>query len=264
MKLRGRILIVDDEPINLEFFDVMLSKLGFHVEKAVDGEEALEKVQACNPDLIILDNIMPKLSGWEVTRMLKHDSEYRRFRNTPIIMFSAMNEVKDRIEGFEQGVDDYITKPFNFSEVLARIRAVLRSRELSRQLTRREKRIAVVESLNNSLMFFTQHIKKPISELLATAEKTDSRDASAVDRLRDLITREAGEILATLRGLEDEVAELQGRGEKLKRGDLSVEELEKKLRKHLRTWKRRQEKPPDGEKSPGGSAGQRTTQGAEI
>ena len=123
MKLRGRILIVDDEPINLEFFDVMLSKLGFQVEKAVDGEEALEKVQACNPDLIILDNIMPKLSGWEVTRTLKHDAAYRRYRNTPIIMFSAMNEVKDRIEGFEQGVDDYITKPFNFSEVLARIRA---------------------------------------------------------------------------------------------------------------------------------------------
>ncbi len=263
MKLRGRILIVDDEPINLEFFDVMLSKLGFQVEKAVDGEEALEKVQACNPDLIILDNIMPKLSGWEVTRTLKHDAAYRRYRNTPIIMFSAMNEVKDRIEGFEQGVDDYITKPFNFSEVLARIRAVLRSRELSRQLSRREKRIAVVESLNNSLMFFTQHIKKPISELLALAEKTDSGDPAGVDRLRDTIGKEGGEILATLRGLEDEVAELQGKGEKLKRGDLSVDDLEKKLRKHLRNWKKRQEKLSDEEGRPAESVPQRTTQGAE-
>jgi DNA-binding response OmpR family regulator len=264
MKLRGRILIVDDEPINLEFFDVMLSKLGFQVEKAVDGEEALEKVQASNPDLIILDNIMPKLSGWEVTRTLKHDPEYRRFRNTPIIMFSAMNEVKDRIEGFEQGVDDYITKPFNFSEVLARIRAVLRSRELSRQLNRREKRIAVVESLNNSLMFFTQHIKKPISELLALAETTDSHDAAGVERLRELISKEAGEILATLRGLEDEVSELQGKGEKLKRGDLSVDDLEKKLRKHLRNWKKRQEKLSETGDRPEGSEPQRTTQGAEA
>jgi DNA-binding response OmpR family regulator len=257
MKLRGRILIVDDEPINLEFFDVMLSKLGFQVEKAVDGEEALEKVQACNPDLIILDNIMPKLSGWEVTRMLKHDPAYRRYRNTPIIMFSAMNEVKDRIEGFEQGVDDYITKPFNFSEVLARIRAVLRSRELSRQLTRREKRIAVVESLNSSLVFFTQHIKKPISDLLQMAEKTDSRDAADVDKLLGLIRREGREILATLRGLEDEVAELQGKGEKLKRGDLSVEDLEKKLRKHLRNWKTRKERL----EGTGQGAAQRTSQG---
>jgi DNA-binding response OmpR family regulator len=250
MKLRGRILIVDDEPINLEFFDVMLSKLGFQVEKAVDGEEALEKVQACNPDLIILDNIMPKLSGWEVTRMLKHDHAYRRYRNTPIIMFSAMNEVKDRIEGFEQGVDDYITKPFNFSEVLARVRAVLRSRELSRQLTRREKRIAVVESLNSSLVFFTQHIKKPISDLLAMAEKTSvgpqGMDPRDVEKLLELIRKEGREILATLKGLEDEVEELQGRGEKLKRGDLSVDDLEKKLRKHLRDWKKRQVKLEDG------------------
>ena len=259
MKLRGRILIVDDEPINLEFFDVMLSKLGFQVEKAVDGEEALEKVQACNPDLVILDNIMPKLSGWEVTRMLKHDPEYRRYRNTPIIMFSAMNEVKDRIEGFEQGVDDYITKPFNFSEVLARIRAVLRSRELSRQLTRREKRIAVVESLNNSLVFFTQHIKKPISDLLALAEKTDGRDAAEVEKLVGQLRKEGREILATLRGLEDEVSELQGKGEKLKKGDLSVEDLEKKLRKHLRNWKKRQEKLEDADQG----AVQRAGEGGE-
>ncbi len=264
MKLRGRILIVDDEPINLEFFDVMLSKLGFQVEKAVDGEEALEKIQSCSPDLIILDNIMPKLSGWEVTRMLKHEPAYRRWRGTPVIMFSAMNEVKDRIEGFEQGVDDYITKPFNFAEVLARIRAVLRSRELSMQLTRREKRIAVVESLNNSLVFFTHHIKKPISDIICLAEGTDVKSAADVEKLLAQIRKEGGEILATLRGLEDEVAELQGRGEKLRRGDLSVEELEKKLRKHLRNWKRRQEKlagagepvPPPGE--------ERTRQGAQA
>jgi len=245
MKLRGRILIVDDEPINLEFFDVMLSKLGFQIEKAVDGEEALEKVQVCKPDLIILDNVMPKLSGWEVTRALKHDPEYRRFRNTPIIMFSAMNEVKDRIEGFEQGVDDYITKPFNFSEVLARIRAVLRSRELSRQLMRREKRIAVVESLNNSLVFFTQHIRKPISELLALAENLDGNDAAKVQKLLDMLRKEGREILASLRGLEDEVAELQGKGEELKQGDLSLGDLEKKLRKNLRV--RAQETANSGE-----------------
>jgi DNA-binding response OmpR family regulator len=262
MKLRGRILIVDDEPINLEFFDVMLSKLGFLVEKAADGEEALEKIQASNPDLIILDNIMPKLSGWEVTRMLKHDPEYRRYRNTPIIMFSAMNEVKDRIEGFEQGVDDYITKPFNFSEVLARIRAVLRGRELSRQLARREKRIAVVESLNSSLIFFTQHIKKPISDILALAQKTSSHDAANVEKLLSQLRKEGEEILATLRGLEDEVEELQGRGERLKRGDLSVEDLEKKLRKHLRNWKKRQERLTEVESHPAGSAQEKTTQGA--
>ena len=73
MKSKGKILIVDDEPINLEFFDVMLSNLGFKIEKAADGEEALQKVVETDPDLIILDNIMPRLTGWEVTKKLKQE-----------------------------------------------------------------------------------------------------------------------------------------------------------------------------------------------
>jgi len=239
MKSKGKILIVDDEPINLEFFDVMLSKLGFKIEKAADGEEALQKVTETNPDLIILDNIMPRLSGWEVTKKLKQDKEYRKYRQTPIIMFSAMDEVSDKIEGLELGVDDYITKPFNFSEVLARIRAVLRNRELAQQISRRERRIAVVESLNNSLIFFTQHIKKPISGLIGAAEKLDGSDQKKVSEFASLVKHEGAEILATLQGLEDEIEELQNKGDKLKMGDLSLEELEKNLQKHLHNWKKR-------------------------
>jgi CheY-like chemotaxis protein len=239
MKSKGKILIVDDEPINLEFFDVMLSKLGFKIEKAADGEEALQKVTETDPDLIILDNIMPRLSGWEVTKKLKQEKEYRKYRRTPIIMFSAMDEVSDKIEGLELGVDDYITKPFNFSEVLARIRAVLRNRELAQQVSRRERRIAVVESLNNSLIFFTQHIKKPISGLISAAEKLDGSDQQKVSEFASLVKHEGAEILATLQGLEDEIDELQNKGDKLKMGDLSLEELEKKLQKHLRNWKKR-------------------------
>ncbi len=241
MKLKGRILIVDDEPINLEFFDVMLSKLGFEIEKAVDGEEALQKVVDTDPDLIILDNIMPRLSGWEVTKKLKHDKQYRKHRHTPIIMFSAMDEVKDKIEGLELGVDDYITKPFNFSEVLARIRAVLRNHELARQVSRRERRIAVVESLNNSLIFFTQHVKRPISALLEEARHLDADDPAKVRAMVELVKKEGAEILATLEGLEEEISDLQSKGDRLKRGDLSLEDLEAKLQKHLRNWKKRQE-----------------------
>jgi CheY-like chemotaxis protein len=243
MKSKAKILIVDDEPINLEFFDVMLSKLGYKIEMAADGEQALQKVVETDPDLIILDNIMPRLSGWEVTKKLKQDKKYRKFRQTPIIMFSAMDEVSDKIEGLELGVDDYITKPFNFPEVLARIRAVLRNRELAKQVSRRERRISLVESLNNSLIFFTQHIKKPISGLIDAVEKLDAGDQKQVKELADLVKREGAEILATLQGLEDEIEELQNKGDKLKKGDLSVEDLEDKLQKHLRNWKKR--KPSD-------------------
>ncbi len=230
---KERILIVDDEPINLEFFDVMLSKLGFDVEKAESGEEALEKIKENKPDLMVLDNIMPGLTGWEVTKKLKTDLEYDDFKNVPIIMFSAMDSVEDRIEGFELGVDDYITKPFNFSEVLARIRAVLRNKTLARQVSRRERRIAVIESLNKSLIFFTQHIRKPISKLLEIAENTDSNAAKDVKKLLDLLKREGKNILATLSGLEEEIDELASKEDQFKEDDLALEDLEQKFRKHL-------------------------------
>jgi DNA-binding response OmpR family regulator len=238
MKSKSKILIVDDEPINLEFFDVMLSNLGFKIEKAADGEEALQKVVDTDPDLIILDNIMPRLTGWEVTKKLKQDKAFRKYRQTPIIMFSAMDEVKAKIEGLELGVDDYITKPFNFSEVLARIRAVLRNRELAQQVARRERRISLVESLNNSLIFFTQHIKKPISELIGAAENLDASQKTQAEELAEMVKREGAEILATLQGLEDEIEELHNKGDRLKQGDLSLDDLEKKLQKHLRNWKK--------------------------
>jgi DNA-binding response OmpR family regulator len=232
-KKKERILIVDDEPINLEFFDVMLSKLGFDVEKAESGEEALENIKEKKPDLIVLDNIMPGLTGWEVTKKLKSDLEYDDFKNVPIIMFSAMDSVEDKIEGFELGVDDYITKPFNFSEVLARIRAVLRNKALARQVSRKERRIAVVESLNKSLIFFTQHIRKPISRLLELAENADSNEGKDVKKILDLLKKEGKNILATLSGLEEEIAELESQDDQLKEDDLALEDLEQKFRKHL-------------------------------
>ncbi len=239
MQRKRKILVVDDEPINLEFFDVMLTRLGFTVEKAVDGEEALQKVRACSPDLILLDNMMPKLSGWEVTRILKREKEYRRWRDVPVIMLSAMGDVKDKVGGFELGVDDYISKPFNFAEVLARVRAVLRSRELAEQLVRRERRIAVAESLGRYLAFFTQHIRKPAEDLLARSEKTDVSDPAAVTALRRTVRRKTREILATLGGLEDKVQEFAKKGERLARGDPSLEDLESRLASRLQERGRR-------------------------
>jgi DNA-binding response OmpR family regulator len=240
MKSKAKILIVDDEPINLEFFDVMLSKLGFQVEKADDGDIALEKIKDIEPDLIILDNIMPRLTGWEVTKILKNDKHYKKYSTIPIIMFSAMNEVKDKIEGLELGVDDYITKPFNFSEVLARIRVVLRNRELALQLARRERRIAVIESLNQSLIYFTQHIKKPISKLLDKAEHIKPGTNKEFKDLVEFIKAESQELFATLSGLEDEIKELQDKGDNLKRGDLTLEDLETKFKKHFQDWKEKE------------------------
>ena len=112
MKEKDKILIVDDEPTNLEFFNVMLSKLGFDIEQAESGEEALEKLKTYQPDLIILDNIMPGLTGWEVTKLLKHDNQYMDHKDIPIIMFSAMDSVEDKIEGEQEFGESVQTKGF--------------------------------------------------------------------------------------------------------------------------------------------------------
>lgn len=234
---KERILIVDDEQINLDFFEVMLSKLGFQVVRAEDGEEALEKVKASHPDLIILDNIMPKLSGWEVTKILKTDEAYGEYKDIPVIMFSAMDDVKDKIEGFELGVEDYITKPFNFSEVLARIKAVLRNRDLIQQVMKREKRIALVESLNNSLVYFTKHVKEPVHNMIQKSRDLDASKPEDILAFAKQITEEAGEIYATIQGLEEEIADLRSRGDQLKEDELSIENLEKKYQKHFNAYK---------------------------
>jgi DNA-binding response OmpR family regulator len=233
VELKGKILIVDDEPVNLDFFDVMLSRLGFQVVMAEDGEEALELIQQDKPDLIILDNIMPKMTGWELTKILKRSKAYEQYRGIPIIMFSAMDAVKDKIEGFELGIEDYITKPFNFSEVLARIRAVLRNKELAHQVVNRERRIALIESLNKSLVFFTDHLGGPMAELIASAKALDMTQKARVEMFRDLVLKEGSQVLAALEGLKEEIQELGSEGDRLRQADVSLQDLEDKFQKHF-------------------------------
>lgn len=241
MDKKTKILIVDDEPINLDFFDVMLSKLGFEVVKAEDGEEALEKIKDEEPDLIILDNIMPKMSGWKLTKLLKKSEEYADYRDIPVIMFSAMDDVKDKIEGFELGVEDYITKPFNFSEVLARIRAVLRSRELSRQVVLKERKIASIESLNQSLIYFTQHLKEPVENLQQRVETLDNSSPKAVEEFIEAVRSETKQVMVTLRSLEEEIEELQNAPEVRDERDADLlDDLEEKFQKHFASWKENQ------------------------
>ena len=228
-----KILIIDDEQINLDFFDVMLSRLGFEVLMASDGEEGLEMITEHVPDLIILDNIMPRLTGWELTKMLKRDESFADFKDIPVIMFSAMDAVKDKIEGFELGIDDYIIKPFNFSEVLARIRAVLRSHELSRQVILREKRLALTDSLNKSLTYFTEHLKAPVISLIESAKSLETSNPRSVESFKRQVLEETEQTLAALGGLEDEVRALQESQDGVREAEFSLQELDERFQKHF-------------------------------
>lgn len=118
-----RILIADDDNNIRELIKIYLLKEGFEVFEAVDGAETIVKTQQSKPDLLVLDIMMPVLDGIEVCRQI------RRFSKLPIIMLTARADDDDRITGLETGADDYLTKPFNPRELVARINAVLRRSE---------------------------------------------------------------------------------------------------------------------------------------
>lgn len=123
MNNKPKILVVEDEePISI-LIKYNLEKAGFNVSQAFDGEEALEKIEESAPDLIIMDLMMPKMSGYELTAEIRN-SEY--IKDIPIIMLTARGQETDKLQGFNNGVDDYLTKPFSTKELEARVRAVLK------------------------------------------------------------------------------------------------------------------------------------------
>lgn len=117
------VLIVEDEPPLVELLKYNLESEGFRTAVAGDGEEALLMVEEETPDIIILDWMLPKLSGIEVCRQLRAQPDTRAL---PIVMLTARGEEADRLRGFETGADDYVVKPFSPSELVARVRAVMR------------------------------------------------------------------------------------------------------------------------------------------
>ena len=119
------ILIVEDEPTLRETLAESLEADGFAVVQAADGREALERFRAAEPDLVLLDLMLPELSGLEVTRHIRAES------SVPIVMLTARDAELDKVVGLELGADDYVTKPFSFRELSARIRAVLRRGEVT-------------------------------------------------------------------------------------------------------------------------------------
>lgn len=118
--MNKRILLVEDERTLAKALKFNLEKEGFSVETAFDGEEALNAMSGGEPDLVILDLMLPKIDGYEVCRSIRRSSDI------PIIMLTARDEDIDKILGLELGADDYMTKPFNVRELLARIKAILR------------------------------------------------------------------------------------------------------------------------------------------
>src|SRR5678816_2663777 len=121
---RARVLVVDDEPDLIRILQFGLQAINFHVETASDGQEALKKAREIKPDIILLDLMLPKLDGYKVCRLLKFDD---RFKHIPIIILSARTQEGDQTLALEMGANRFVTKPYDFAEILGYIETLLKS-----------------------------------------------------------------------------------------------------------------------------------------
>ena len=121
--MNGKIFIIEDEPSIIQLVQYNLEKEGLIVSSATNGNEGLKELKKFKPNLLLLDWMLPDFSGIEICKNIRKDTN---FKNLPIIMLTAKGEEEDKIKGLDSGVDDYLTKPFSFNELFARIKAVLR------------------------------------------------------------------------------------------------------------------------------------------
>jgi two-component system, sensor histidine kinase and response regulator len=189
----GTILIVDDTPANLDLLGAMLADEGYDVRPAINGQVALMAVRASLPDLILLDINMPGKNGYEVCQELKADEQTAE---VPIIFLSALDEIADKVRAFQVGGVDYITKPFQFEEVLARVENQLTLYRQRREIEElREKERRYFEELNKMKDQFvntvSHDLKNPINNIMGYAEMLleDEDPIDDLDEIRDIVAR---------------------------------------------------------------------------
>jgi two-component system sensor histidine kinase/response regulator len=152
---RTKILIVDDTLDTVELLKKRFRAEGYQTVEAYDGEQGLARVHEENPDLVILDVMMPKLDGFAVCERLRHDETTRYL---PVLMLTAKTGIPERIKGLDCGADDYLAKPFDYKELSARVRSLLAKKEASRQLAEREK----TDALDHLVDEVSHEVRNPL------------------------------------------------------------------------------------------------------
>ncbi len=176
-----RILVVDDHPDNVEIINARLSSRGFAIETASNGQEALDKVRANPPQLILLDVMMPLMDGYEVSRRIKGDEALPYI---PIILVTARDSTQDKVEGLDAGADDYLTKPVNFPELEARVRSMLRIKRLQDELDEKNRELELANkrlrklSITDGLTELFNH--RHVHELLHEEFERSKRNGESI------------------------------------------------------------------------------------
>jgi len=162
------ILVIDDTPINLTLLKNMLTEQGYDVRLAVSGEIALKAIEHMRPDLIVLDILMPDMDGYEVCRRLKANPETH---DIPVVFMSALNETVNKVAAFEIGGVDYISKPFQAEEVVARVRTHLRLQEQARELKRAKDVAEAANQAKSEFLTSVSHeLRTPLHAILGFAQ----------------------------------------------------------------------------------------------
>jgi two-component system, cell cycle response regulator len=166
----GRILVVDDNPDNIEIIAMRLRYRGYEILEASDGSQALDQVHDDPPDLILLDVMLPDIDGYEISRRIKGSAELPFI---PIILVTARDSTQDKVAGLDAGADDYLTKPINFPELEARVRSMLRIKRLQDELEEKNReleRLSISDGLTG--LYNHRHIHGLLAEEYERVERT--------------------------------------------------------------------------------------------
>jgi len=224
------ILVVDDDQRNVRLVESILKANGYTVLRAYDGEEALRLVASEQPDLMLLDVMMPTLSGFEVCRRLRERHETRLL---PILMITALTAVEDKVQGLDLGADDFLSKPINRTELLAKVRAILRVRVLQEEVERQRKEL---ETANRALLtiqrfkesmgqMVVHDLKNPLAGIMGNIQLIQIQRAQMTSpRLEELLQRTQDSARQMARMIQNilEVAKLEEQKMPLRRQTVDV------------------------------------------
>src|SRR5438093_3373629 len=192
----GSVLVIDDDQRNVRLMESILKSSGYRVLKAYNGEDALQIVEGDTPDLLLLDVMMPRMSGFELCQRLKGRYETRLL---PIIMVTALNALEDKVQALEYGADDFLSKPINKVELLAKVRSVLRVKGLQDQLELKRVEIEAanqelirMQGFKEALMQMVVHdLKNPLASIMGNVQliQMQSLEMMTPTRLKELLQR---------------------------------------------------------------------------
>jgi len=194
-----RIIVIDDDPVIRKIIKYKLEKENYEVLLAEDALEGISRIISEKPDLILLDVVMPEVDGYETLQLIKCNQE---LKDIPVIMLTGRDEVNDIRKGFDSGADDYLGKPFDFPELLARIKTLLRIKELQKKVLKNERMAAI----GQIALTIRHKINNPLTAVVGQSEVLIRREKNLPSHVRDNleeIYREGAIIQNTIAKLED-------------------------------------------------------------